>query len=335
MNRNEAEQVKFGMAILTHLPKAKAPEAIWASIEAALTSRDPSRDQRERLNKSAIHQWRWAFAGMAALALFAVTFFSVEYWRAHPLGTRWEVVRIDGSPAVGARHFHDAAKIAAGEWMETDSSSRAGIKIGDIGSVEVEPNTRLRVVTAKPGEHRLALARGEIRAKISAPPRLFFVDTASGTAIDLGCEYALSTDEDGSGLLSVTKGWVSFQWQGLESLVPAGASCRTRPHLGPGVPYFDDAPDALKQALEDVDLKRPGFEKSGNNSLNIILAAARVRDTLTLWHLLSRVDVSDRARIYDRIAALTPVPAGVSREQALKLDPGTLNHWKEELAWTW
>jgi hypothetical protein len=268
---------------------------------------------------------------MAALALFAVTSFSVEYWRAaHPAGTLWEVVRIDGSPAVGSKHFRDAAKIAAGEWMETDSSSRAGITVGDIGSVEVEPNTRLRVVTAKPGEHRLALARGEIRAKISAPPRLFFVDTASGTAIDLGCEYALSTDEDGSGLLSVTKGWVSFQWKGLESLVPAGASCRTRPRLGPGVPYFDDAPEALKQAVGDF-----GFEKSGNDTFGIILAAARVRDTLTLWHLLSRVDVSDRARVYDRIAALTPVPAGVSRERALKLDPETLNHWKEELAWTW
>jgi hypothetical protein len=332
MNPIENEQVKFGAAMLRHLPKAEAPDAIWTSIETALQSRDQAAlAPRERLNKSAVHQWRWACAGMAALALFAVTSFSVEYWRAaHPAGTLWEVVRIDGSPAVGSKHFRDAAKIAAGEWMETDSSSRAGIKVGDIGSVEVEPNTRLRVVTAKPGEHRLALARGEIRAKISAPPRLFFVDTASGTAIDLGCEYALSTDEDGSGLLSVTKGWVSFQWKGLESLVPAGASCRTRPRLGPGVPYFDDAPEALKQAVGDF-----GFEKSGNDTLGIILAAARVRDTLTLWHLLSRVDVSDRARVYDRIAALTPVPAGVSRERALKLDPQTLNHWKEELAWTW
>jgi hypothetical protein len=330
MNPIENEQIKFGIAMLRHLPRAEAPEAIWTSIEAALTSRDQAAlAPRERLKRSVIHQWRWAFA--VALALFVVTFFGVEYWRdAHPSGTLWEVVRIEGSPSVGTKHFRDTAKIAAGEWMETDSSSRAGIKVGEIGSVEVEPNTRLRVVTAKPGEHRLALARGEIRARISAPPRLFFVDTGSGTAIDLGCEYALSTDEDGLGLLSVTKGWVSFQWKGLESLVPAGASCRTRPHLGPGVPYFDDAPEGLKQAVEDF-----GFEKSGGDALSIILAAARVRDTLTLWHLLSRVEIGDRARVYNRIAALTPVPAGVSREQALELDPATLNRWKEELAWTW
>jgi len=167
-------------------------------------------------------------------------------------------------------------------------------------------------------------------AKISAPPRLFFVDTASGTAVDLGCEYALNTDEDGVGLLHVTKGWVSFQWNGLESLVPAGASCQTRPHVGPGIPYFDDASESLKEALEGI-----AFEKAGSDALSVILTESRVRDTLTLWHLLSRVDVGDRARIYDHMAALTSVPAEVSREQALTLDPETLKRWIEELAWTW
>jgi hypothetical protein len=196
--------------------------------------------------------------------------------------------------------------------------------------VEVEPNTRLRIITARAGEHRLALAHGEIRARISAPPKLFFVDTASGTAVDLGCEYMLDADEGGFGLLRVTKGWVSFQWKGLESLVPAGASCRTHPGVGPGIPYFDDAPEMLKLALESSS-----FEKAGYSALDIVLAEARVRDTLTLWHLLSRVQVEDRARVYDRIASLTPVPQGVSREQALRLDPETLKRWKDELAWTW
>src|SRR6202521_157914 len=247
----------------------------------------------------AVRWWCLAFAASLVLGL-------ASYWiAARPSGMRWEVVRLDGS---GAGH------IGGGEWIETDSRSSASIKVGGIGSVEVAPNTRLRVVTARPGEHRLALARGEIRAKISAPPRLFFVDTASGTAIDLGCEYTLNTDEDGLGLLRVTKGWVSFQWKGLESLVPAGASCRTHPYVGPGIPYFDDAPENMKVAVENF-----GFEKAGDSALTIILAEARVRDTLTLWHLLFRVEAEDRARIYDRMASLTPVPAGVTREQALKL----------------
>ena len=215
-------------------------------------------------------------------------------------------------------------------WIETDGSSRTTIRIGEIGFVEVEPNTRLRVVREGPTEHRLALVKGEIRAKISAPPKLFFVDTPSGTAVDLGCEYSLNTDDDGSDFLHVTRGWVSFQWKGGESLVPAGASCRTRTKAGPGIPYFDDAPESLKDALEKF-----AFGKTGGDVVNVILSESRQRDTLTLWHLLSRVAPGDRIRVFDRMTALTPLPAGVSRDKALALDPQTLTHWREELAWTW
>jgi len=315
----DREQIRFGMEILEHLPSVGAPEAIWASIEAACRE-SPSR------KPPAAHRWRLAFA-----ATLVLTLVGAAYWRvAHPFGVRWEVVRLAGSPAVDAKHIRGVGRIGAGEWIETDSVSRASVKVGQIGSVEIAPNTRVRVVTARAGEHRLALERGEIRARIYAPPRLFFVDIRSGTAVDLGCEYVLNTDEDGSGLLRVTKGWVSFQWKGRESLVPAGASCQTRALLGPGIPYFDDASETLKQALEHFS-----FEEGQSDALSIILGESRVRDTLTLWHLLSRAEVTDRERVYDRIAVLAPVPAGVSREQALKLDPETLRLWKEELAWTW
>jgi hypothetical protein len=120
------------------------------------------------------------------------------------------------------------------------------------------------------------------------------------------------------------------------------------PGVGPGIPYFDDAPEIFKQALEAFGSaraavgsekaafgKKAGFDQPGYDALSIVLTEARVRDTLTLWHLLSRVELEDRARVYDRIASLTPVPPTVSREQALKLDPETLRRWKDELAWTW
>ncbi len=317
--RAECDRVKFGMAVLEQVPLVEAPEAVWASIEAAFL------ETRSR-QAPVVDRWRIAFAATVMVGLIGAAYWAVT----RQSGMRWEVVRLEGSPTVGAKHIRGAGQVGAGEWIETDSRSSATVKVGEIGSVEVEPNTRVRVVATRPREHRFALSRGEIRAKISAPPRLFFVDTASGTAVDLGCEYALTTDEDGFGMLRVTKGWVSYQFNGLESLVPAGASCRTRPSAGPGIPYFDDAPENLKQAIEGF-----AFLKAGNEALDIILAEARVRDTLTLWHLLSRVESGDRGRVYDRIAALTPVPAGVSREQALKLDPQTLNRWKEELAWTW
>ena len=297
----EAEQVGLGMEMVKQLPLVEAPAEIWRSIEASLPDRCPQPTMALR--------WGWVLATSVLMAIAGGA-----YWQfTRSPEVRWDVVRLDSSSQIGA-----------GEWMETDLRSRATIKVGEIGTVDVRPGTRLRVVTARHDEHRILLSRGEILAKITAPPKLFFVDTAAGTAVDLGCEYTLSTNEDGLSLLRVTKGWVAFQWSGLESLVPAGASCRTRPGIGPGIPSFDDAPENFKQALEHF-----------STALDVILAEARVRDTLSLWHLISRVDANDRRRVFDRIAALTPVPAGVSRDLALKLDADTLRRWKEELAWTW
>ena len=188
----------------------------------------------------------------------------------------------------------------------------------------------MQLGSVQPEQYRLALARGTISARIAAPPRLFFVETPASTVVDLGCAYTVRVDDEGAGLLRVTEGWASLEWNGREALVPAGASCRTRPNVGPGTPSFEDAPAALQQALAAFD-----FAGGGSDALNIVLSEARLRDTLTLWHLLSRVDAADRPRVFDRIAGLTPLPSTLSREKALQLDARTLTSLREELAWKW
>ena len=52
-------------------------------------------------------------------------------------------------------------------------------------------------------------------------------------------------------------------------------------------------------------------------ALDSVLAAARPRDAFTLWHLLRRADGADAGRIFERLAALSPPPAGVTRELVL------------------
>jgi FecR-like protein len=313
------------------LPLAAAPDSLWASIEAALDA-----GEKPRRRWFAFPLWRPAVAA-ALLTILAVAIWS---WT-RPPKPQWEVVRLEGAPLVysnllgvvskiGSRYIAGSGTIAEGQWLQTDASSQAVIRVGDIGTVRVDPNTRVRLMAARPAEHRLALARGRISANVSAPPRLFFVDTSSSTAVDLGCAYTMDADDAGNGWLRVTLGRVSLEWNGRESLVPAGASCRTRPKTGPGTPFFDDATEALKQALNGFD-----FDNGGSQALKSVLASARVRDTLTLWHLLSRVDAGERVRVYDRMIELVPLPAGVSPAKALQLDPETLKHWREELAWKW
>jgi len=300
---NEDELASF----VKRLPVVKAPESVWHSIEATLDR--PA-------------QPRFYFLRYAA-ALLVLVIAAVGCWfSTQPAKPRWQVERLDGSS-----HITATGTLAVGEWLQTDSKSRARIKVGDIGTVEAEPNTRLRLAAARPDEHRLTLAHGDISAVVSAPPRLFFVDTAASTAVDLGCAYTMHVDDSGAGLLRVTLGWVSLEWEGRESMVPAGAQCRIRPKIGPGTPYFDDASDKLQQALASFDFDKGGVET--------ILTESRVRDTLTLWHLLSRVNASERARVFDRITELVPLASGVSREKVLQLEAETLKHWREELAWKW
>jgi hypothetical protein len=296
---------------LSRLPLVKAPDKIWNSIETALDA--PPAAVRRR-------QW-WIWVAIPAAAMSLVL--AVWSWNRNH-ATRWEVVRSRQGQAASTE------SIRAGEWLQTDASSHAEMRVGNIGTVEVEPGTRLRIIATRPNENRLSLQHGEIAATISAPPKLFFVETKSATAIDLGCQYRMKVDDSGNGLLSVTLGWVSFEWQGRESLVPAGASCRTRAGAGPGTPFFVDAPKNLTTALDEFD-----FSGGSEVALRTILADARSRDTLTLWHLLSRVAEPLRPLVYDRMVSFAPPPAGVSRDKALALDPQTLKLWKDELAWTW
>jgi hypothetical protein len=306
----ELDEIRVVAAMLQNLPVVEAPDSIRISIERALDGQTDITPQRIPIRV-------WRFGAAFAVALFTI---GAAYWYfTQRPDSPWEVTRLEGT-----------SRFSVGEWLQTDAVSRAKIKVSDIGQVEVEPNTRLRLVAARRAEHRLALIRGEISATISAPPRLFFVDTASSVAVDLGCAYRMQVDDAGSGLLRVTAGWVSLEWGGRESLVPAGANCRTRPRIGPGTPFFEESPERLQRALAMFD-----FEKAGASAIDAVLAESRPRDTLTLWHLLSRADAGQRPRIYDRMAALSPPPNGVLREKALKLDTETLKRWKDELAWTW
>jgi hypothetical protein len=199
-------------------------------------------------------------------------------------------------------------------------------KVANIGQVEVDPGTRLRLVSTKLTEHRIELAHGRLSARIWAPPRLFFVDTPSAVAADLGCAYTLEVDDEGRSLLHVTSGWVAFETKERESMVPAGASCVTQPGANPGTPFFDDASAAFVDALSRFD-----SSQGGADSLSTLLKEARPRDTLTLWHLLARTAGADREKVYERLAQLAPPPAKVTRGGVLSLDRGVLDAWKDAL----
>lgn len=279
--------------------------------------------------------FRLSFAfGAAAVLLIAATAFVYVRTRTAPnLGAGWDVARVEGAPRIGSKAMganSGVEKLGVGQILVTDSSSRATISLDETGRVEVDAGSRLQLVTNGPGRKRLSLERGTIHATIWAPPGEFVVDTPSAVAVDLGCVYTLHVDDSGAGLLRTTMGWVGFKLNGHESFIPAGAVCKTRPKIGPGTPYFEDASASFLDALSKFDFAVTTPEER-NALLGILLVDARKNDALTLWHLLSRVSDADRPGVYDRLASLNPPPAGVTREGILRRDRSMLDSWWNSL----
>ncbi|MBI4477453.1 MAG: hypothetical protein HY654_09785 [Acidobacteria bacterium] len=274
---------------------------------------------------------RWpvlvAYGAVAAGILLIV---GTTYMTTRVVHPRWQVTSLAGTPRVGAASLEVAGSLGVGEWLETDAASQARIDVGLIGQVDVGPNSRIGLVKTQPTEHRLSLRRGLIEARIWAPPGLFFVETRTATAIDLGCVYTLEIDEGGEGLLRVKTGFVGFEYGGRESFVPQGAACATRPGRGPGTPYYEDATVSFRDALDSLDTL-PHTSSPYAEALSIVLQEARTADALTLWHLLTRVDNGARGQVFDRMAALVRPPPGVTRDGILRLDRSMIDHWWDAL----
>ena len=237
-----------------------------------------------------------------------------------------ELSAAQSSAAPNNGSFVRKSRLQVGETLETDSNSTASVSVSDVGELDLEPSTRLRLVQSAKGRKRVALERGTIHAAIWAPPGEFVVDTPSAVAVDLGCAYTLHVAPDGSGLLKTTLGWVGFHSNGRDSFIPAGAVCPTHRDVGPGTPYLEDASEPFRNALEQLDFEML-IPESREVALQTVLANARKDDALTLWHLFSRTQGVEREKVYARFASLVHPPDGVTREGILGLDQKQLDLW--------
>ena len=261
---------------------------------------------------------RWFGVALLAASVIVVVGGLALAFRFRPPVPSFEVAGLEG-----------VTSLPVGGWLETNESAKANIKIANIGEVSVEPRTRLGLLRTRAGDHRLQLARGTLHATIWAPPGQFFVETPSSTAIDLGCAYTLTIDDEGAGLVTVTLGWVGFEWRGREAFIPAGSMCVTRPGIGPGTPYHKDTPSAVRAALDTIDFRSGAPDSSA--AVGVVLEAAQERDEVTLWHLLSRLPIGERDRVFDRLAEFVPPPAGVTREGIREGRRDMLDRWWDAL----
>jgi predicted anti-sigma-YlaC factor YlaD len=326
--RKEHEEIKLGVTLAAQLPQVVAPEEIWNEVQRLLG--EPRRQERGSSGRRSTVRWVPLVAVGAGIVLLVIA--GGLFWESYRGCESWAVDAIAGSPKVGSSNVTGSGRIEVGQLLETGNNDSARITVGQIGNVDIDPNSRVRLLEACITEHRIELLKGGLYAKISAPPRLFFVDTPSAEAIDMGCEYRLEVDDAGRSFLHVTLGWVELAGRGMQSFVVRYAMCQTRPGIGPGAPYFEDATREFVSALEKFD-----FENGGEAALRLVLEHARQRDTMTLWHLLQRVDETQRGEILARMTDLIALPEGVTVEGLMKLDKSMLDfeRWMDAMDIIW
>ncbi|MGB7845897.1 MAG: FecR domain-containing protein [Candidatus Acidiferrum sp.] len=273
---------------------------------------------------------RLAAAAVVLLAFGVSVFLFLRPTNAPDVGPGWNVATLEGAPQIGTQAISGnltARKLHVGQTLTTNATSRASLSDNGLGEIKIEPNSRVRLLQTDDNHKRIRLDVGTIHAAIWAPAGQFVVDTPSAAAVDLGCAYTLQVAPDGSGTIRTSLGWVGFHLNGRDSFIPAGAMCSTRPKVGPGTPYFEDASESFRDALQTFDLTEQSLD-AASRALNTVLSQARPRDGLTLWHLLSRTNGQERAQVYARFASLVPAPPGVTRDGILALDAHMLDlYW--------
>ncbi len=250
-----------------------------------------------------VRRWPAAIAAAVLIGISSWLFQSPQNgWQFEKLSVQGEVQQHSLLPAGGV--------------LETDSASHASVRVADIGTLDLEPNTHVTLISNRARDYRVFLDHGTIHALITAPPRNFFVDAPGVVAVDLGCKYTMQVDHSGRGRLEVELGWVAFESKGRESFIPAGAACSTSRENGPGIPVLLKSSPEFKAAVAR-------YESDG--TLDPVLANASRDDAFSLWHILQRVPSEQRKVVYRRMQAIAP--AQVSEQAALQLDRKALDDW--------
>jgi hypothetical protein len=282
------------------------------------------RYRHEQPLRVAVHKrrWGWLAAAAAAVILFGAGFGIYRfYW---PSGDPWVIAGVTGTARIDGRPVHLQDRLAVGTTLVTDPGSKVIVRIARVGELAVAPGTELELIATSARRHRIALRRGTVDARVWAPPFVFAIDTPAGLASDIGCAFTLRYADQG-GLLRVNSGWVDFDGDLRSSLVPGGAMSELNRSHGPGTPYWNDAPPALRAALRD-------FDATGNTvALQRVLAAARPRDAMTVEHILERARREHRGMLFDRLGQLAPPPRGVTREGVVEGNDAMIAAWRKHL----
>ncbi|GGD44691.1 FecR domain-containing protein [Pseudoxanthomonas indica] len=273
--------------------------------------------------------------GRVAAALAASLFLSVgmaeglRHRLQWPQDQAWRISEVVGAPQVQGVRQGEEDRLAPGQWLATGADARVHLRAARIGEVVIGEHSRFRIVQTRTGRHRTQLQQGVLWARVWAPPGQFGVATPRGDVIDLGCEFVLRAQPDGSGSVTVSSGWVQWDNGWSEVLVPQGARLDIAAGGRPGTPYDLRSSAAFRQALKAVDATRRIQPRDPR--IDALVAQAQPQDALSLLVLLRQHPQLLDGPVYERLVQLMPADAQLTREQIRREGPRAYNLWWEQL----
>lgn len=273
---------------------------------------------------------RWRIA-LAAAAVLATLSFGVRTWYQQrlqwPEAQAWQVASVRGDVLIDGRNATGTTALAPGKVLETGDGV-VRLHAARIGEVAIGKDSRFTLVETRSGRHRVQLQQGRMWARVWAPPGTFGVGTPSAGVWDMGCEFVLTVNAAGDGVLTVRSGWVQVDNGWSEAMVPQGARVEMDARGVPGTPYDIGASHDFIAALRDIDAQAGTVDEE---AVRRLIAASRPRDAISLLSLLTRRPQLAEGPLYDRVAQLMPADVVVTREAIRLQGAHALSPWWNEL----
>lgn len=281
------------------------------------------RAQRQRRRRP----WLMGLATAAAVAMFAV---GLQGWYAYrlqwPDDHPWRISSTRGEVTMAGEVVGQDASLAPGAVLETGPGANVRLDVARIGEMVLGGDSRFALVETRDGHHRGRLQHGRLWARVWAPPGAFGVSTPAGDVFDLGCEFLLQANDDGSGSLVVRSGWVQVDNVRREVLVPEGARVEFGAGGEPGIPHDLGASPAFVAALRELHSQARHADPDGA-LVRELVAASRPQDVISLLYLLQFHPGLARGPVFDRMVELMPADAKVLREDLLARGSDALAPW--------
>jgi len=235
----------------------------------------------------------------------------------HP---QWEVINLSGSPSIkeeGSKNIVVKKNniLEDENFVVTNSTSKAVIKVPDIGEVFLSPGSSIK---RDGGE--ISVNYGHIDVVKKPGSESFPVEVFS-VIIEYykPCSYSIKVNNKAtvyseSAYLLITSGKRDIY------LIP-DYTCEINKNKQVGIPYSLFASEEYINAVNDFSVKE------NKETLNMILQQSEKKDALTLFTILTMVAKSSREIVINKLHSLVRIPKDVNPYLVANLDKGELEKW--------